>query len=234
MTLVAEPGGSGTTTDARSASNTEPLSTSSIVDLGRGERVDRQSAHRLLRVVHGLTAVSMMLPDGRRQILCLNTPNDVICPICSGDCWIEALGPTRLEVLPPEMVDRREADTMKTLFELTHERLAEANIRLTMLGRLDGAERVAVFLADMCARLGAPVGQGALLTLSMSREDIADYLGLNSETVSRIFTRMKRAGLVRFPSRTEYLVPDLAALAARAPIRLGPNPDSPHERESVA
>ena len=52
---------------------------------------------------------------------------------------------------------------------------------------------------------------------AVSRDDIADYLGLNSETVSRIFSRVKKAKLATFLSPTEYLVADIQALESRAP-----------------
>ena len=56
------------------------------------------------------------------------------------------------------------------------------------------------------------------VSLPMSREDIADFIGLNPETVSRLFGRVKKAGLVIFLSPTEYLVPDIAALERRTPV----------------
>ena len=52
----------------------------------------------------------------------------------------------------------------------------------------------------------------------MNREDIADYLGLNAETVCRILSRIKRSGLVIFRSPSEFEVPDLHALQIRSPI----------------
>ena len=54
----------------------------------------------------------------------------------------------------------------------------------------------------------------------MSREDIADYLGLNTETVSRILTRLKKSGLVKFNARNEFIVPDLAELGRRLPVEV--------------
>ena len=56
------------------------------------------------------------------------------------------------------------------------------------------------------------------MTLPMSREDIADYLGLNTETVSRILSRIKKTGLIKFLSPTEYVIPDFAALEGRLPV----------------
>lgn len=184
----------------------------------RGQRLRPTRADGLVRVESGLVAVSTVLEDGRRQLLCLSTPGEIVCPICEPDIWIEALAPTRLCVVdcPDE-----------ALFALAHDRLKQANRQLVTLGRYDGVERVAAFLAEMAHRLGAvDAGGGAALHLPMSREDIADYLGLNAETVSRILTRLRKAGLVRFSTPVDCRIPDLAALESRVPRA----PMSPPER----
>jgi len=77
---------------------------------------------------------------------------------------------------------------------------------------------VCLFLADMAWRSGRESPAGWRVHLPLSREDIADYLGLNSETISRIFSRVKKARLATFLSPTEYLVPDIEALRSRAPM----------------
>lgn len=187
------------------------------ITLARGQRLGQELRHGLLSVMDGLIAVSTVLPDGRRQILCLNAPGETICPVCSSDCWIEALTPSQLRVLPVA----HDGDGVEALFRLTHERLISANAHLLTLGRLDGAERVAAFIVDMCNRIGRPFGKaGASLHLPMTRDDVADYLGLNAETVSRLFTKLKRSKVVLFPTPTELIVPDLATLETRFPVSL--------------
>jgi CRP-like cAMP-binding protein len=64
--------------------------------------------------------------------------------------------------------------------------------RLLLISHADGVGRLLVFLQDLSDRMG----QGDRVPLPMSRYDIADYLGLSSETVSRIFTKLKRSGVV--------------------------------------
>ncbi|MCV6596054.1 MAG: helix-turn-helix domain-containing protein [Mangrovicoccus sp.] len=74
-----------------------------------------------------------------------------------------------------------------------------------------------LFLAEMAARSG--YGE---THLPMSREDIADYLGLNAETVSRIMTRLRKSGLVQFQSPTDYTIPDMGAITRRLPAEILP------------
>lgn len=191
--------------------------------LQRGERL-RAGCLKLWRVLDGLVALGFLLPDGRRQIVCLSTPGDVVCPVSTqavGDIWVEALTPSELEEI--DLAGQRhnigrEPGLTAALFAMVHQQVKCASAHLVTLGRLDGMERVCLFLADMAWRVGQDTPGGRRVHLPLSREDIADYLGLNAETVSRIFSRVKKAKLAIFLSPTDYLVTDMTALERRAPI----------------
>ena len=99
------------------------------------------------------------------------------------------------------------------MFVISHQRLTRSQTHISTLGRLDSRERVLLFLGQMAADSG-----NGLVRLRMSREDIADYLGLNAETVSRMLSRIKKSGLVKFLSPTEYVVPDIEQIARRLPV----------------
>ncbi|MFQ5565158.1 MAG: helix-turn-helix domain-containing protein [Paracoccaceae bacterium] len=176
-------------------------------------------------VRRGLLATCAITRDGRRQILCLNVPGDVVCSMSAAgaECWCEALAESELCELDfsaeAERLHRDPAFSA-TLFRLVHDRLARCSAHLVILGRFDGMERVCGFLADMTRRIGQRQGSGWRVCLPMSREDIADYLGLNADTVSRLLTRIKKAGLARFPSPSECEVPCLDRLEARVPSSL--------------
>ncbi|MEM8663102.1 MAG: Crp/Fnr family transcriptional regulator [Pseudomonadota bacterium] len=213
--------------------------------LERGQRVGAAPGGgvRIYAVSTGLVALSAGLADGRRQIVELQAPQDVFCGAAlktstRNVLWAEALTATTLCALdfPPAALGERsppagmgersppavmgERSPLAQLFGITHEKLSASAMRMVTLGRLDGAERLCGFLAEMAHRIGQRRGQGAHLTLPMSREDIADYLGLNAETVSRILGRLKKSGLVRFTTPTQIVLPDLAAIEARgaAPV----------------
>ncbi len=179
-------------------------------------------------VLSGVASLCAGLPDGRRQILCLATPGQVIYPhgLEGREVWVEALVPTCLCELPVVASNAGAGPHADLLLRASHEFLAVTVEHLLELGRLDGTERVTAFLLDMARRLGRREGRAVHVQLPLNREDIADYLGLKAETVSRILGRIKRSGLVVFLSPTEFEVPDLDNLAARSPI--GGRYSSPH------
>lgn len=195
--------------------------------LARGERLSARVCRKLWTVLEGLVALCTTLPDGRRQILSLSVAGDVVCPVSGVDgseVWIEAL--TASELCELDLGAGAEAAAQPKwdgalggeLFRVAHSQVKSLSAHLVALGRLDGMERVCLFLADMAWRVGDRTPGGWRVRLPLSREDIADYLGLNPETVSRILSRVKKARLATFLSPTEYLVPDIAALQERAPL----------------
>jgi CRP/FNR family nitrogen fixation transcriptional regulator len=82
---------------------------------------------------------------------------------------------------------------------MTTSNLEHAENHMLLLGRKTSLERVAAFLVEMDGRLAAT----GIMALPMSRRDIADYLGLTLETVSRALSRLQRAGVLDFTSHTQ-------------------------------
>ena len=193
--------------------------------LARGERLEcgQNSCMRFWVVVSGTAATCVAFRDGRRQIAALEPPGSLVCgPMADHgtEHWLEALDDVEIceiDVASGSESVRRNEAFMSSMFRMIHGRLERALMLVSMLGRLDSQERVTLFLAEMSIQSG---GANAVVSLPMSREDIADYLGLNTETVSRVFTRIRKSGLVRFLSPTEYLIPDMQAVAARLPVRI--------------
>lgn len=191
----------------------------------RGDRIVGGAAacRRLWIVIRGLVGLATVLPDGRRQITDLSTPGDVICPVGAIDgteCWVEALGSSLLCELDLSALmksDGAAPNLMTNLFSLAHHQLERSNGNLVMLGRYDGMERIYQFLAEITQRIGIECTGGFRVHLPMSREDIADYLGLNAETVSRLLSRVRKTGLVTFISPTEFIVHGLANLEKHLP-----------------
>jgi CRP/FNR family nitrogen fixation transcriptional regulator len=90
--------------------------------------------------------------------------------------------------------------------------LMNAHGRMLMLGRMTAPERVAAFLLEMFDRRDATRN----LSLPMSRNDIADYLGLTIETVCRLLSAFKREGAIAIPNAHQVELHDRAALEAIA------------------
>ena len=200
-------------------------------DLERGASLDIAASFKVWTVVEGLVALCTALPDGRRQIVSLSTPGELICPMVGAkgaDVWVEALAASRLcEIDLSSRIGaiKDDAALSAELFRVVHRQVMCSSVHMVTLGRLDGMERVCLFLTDMVWRLGIPTAGGWRVQLPLSREDIADYLGLNAETVSRILSRVKKAKLATFLSPTELLVKDVEALQSRAPLAAPHGPE---------
>lgn len=176
----------------------------------------------------GTAATSTTFRDGRRQILSIEHPGDAICGAMAtqeSEQRLEALTDCKiceLDLSPFAEDLRHDPDFLAGVTRMMHARLEQMTTHLSTLGRLDSHERVTYFLAEMAARQS---DTQSIVTLPMSREDIADYLGLNTDSVSRILSRIRKSGVVRFLSPTEYTVPDMEAVARRLPLAV---PHPPH------
>ncbi len=202
--------------------------------LVRGDRLECSDGDACLKfwiVVSGTAASCTAFEDGRRQIISLEGAGETVCSLMAGpgsQNWLEALTDCsicEIDLSPQARELQADPAFLAATFHVVHRRLERSQAHITTLGRLDSVERVTLFLAEMAVRAGATEDQSHLVTLPMSREDIADYLGLNAETVSRILTRLKKMKLVKFLSPSEYIIPDLAEVGRRLPVDL-PEPES--------
>ena len=196
----------------------------------RGDRlqIDQAADSPAMRhwiVVSGMAASCKALPDGRRQILDLEMPGDLLARPAGTpdgtDSWVEILCDSIVcEIDLSADRDKLYLDPQltKRLLDDAWSRLDAKLVQVVALGRLDSMERICLFLLEMAQRSGTDKGGATRVSLCLSRDDIADYLGLNAETVSRLLGRIKKAGLAIFLSPTEYAVPDMKALAKRVPI----------------
>jgi CRP/FNR family transcriptional regulator, nitrogen fixation regulation protein len=167
------------------------------------------------KVVSGAVRLSKLMADGRRHIAEF---------YFAGDCFgldnlperlfsAEAVGEVVVMRYPRRATERlidEEPHLARSLRDMTLQDLANAQIRMLMLGRMSAPERVATFLLDMFERRDATRG----LDLPMSRNDIADYLGLTIETVCRVLSAFKRNGVIDIPNPHRIELKDRAALVA--------------------
>ena len=99
------------------------------------------------------------------------------------------------------------------LLALAIEHLAAAQTQMVLLGRKTATERLASFILGLVERIGQTRTDIPVVEFTMTRADIADYLGLTIETVSRTLTQLQADGLVRLSGVRRVRLPRPAALA---------------------
>jgi CRP/FNR family transcriptional regulator len=158
-------------------------------------------AMNFLNIVDGTVKVYKLLPDGRRQITGFLYPGDLL-GLAVNDTYTssaEALTPVRYCQFPrrqfERLVDEFRAMEKRLLARASNE-LVAAQEQMVMLGRKTAQEKLASFLMTSLERARRFNRRGDVIVLPMTRADIADYLGLTTETVSRGFTRLKTQGSI--------------------------------------
>ena len=180
-------------------------------------------------VAEGVVMEQRILSDGRRQIVAFRFPGDVVGITDGFDPFLQSMAMTPAAICHADgkalaAFGRAHPAAAERLARLGGVEAARLADHLLVLGRLAAVERVAAFLLDCLARAGTTTAEGVTCALPMNRDDIADYIGINVETVSRQLSRMKKAKLIRLPKPGRVVVPDVASLAALVPFTpVGPN-----------
>jgi CRP/FNR family transcriptional regulator, nitrogen fixation regulation protein len=167
------------------------------------------------KVLSGVVRVSKLLPDGRRQISAFHVPGEMFG--FEADAYhhasAEAVVPTKVVAFRwdgSNGASRQTASVVRELLNLAVIGLRHAQDHLLLLGRKNALERLAAFLLEMDRRAGSK----HIFDLAMPRHDIADYLGLTLETVSRMFAELKEIGAVELKSARRVHLIDVAKLEA--------------------
>ena len=163
-----------------------------------------EEAEFVYRVVSGAVRTHKVLSDGRRQITGFHLPADLF-GFEQGEAHrhtAEALADTKVLIFKRRQVERAASDRAEVACQLWG--MATNNLRIAqdltlLLGRRSATERVAAFLMEVDERLG---GSGTF-ALPMTRRDIADYLGLTIETVSRTLSQLEEDGALQRRSGRE-------------------------------
>jgi CRP-like cAMP-binding protein len=172
-----------------------------------------EPAEFLYQVVSGAVRTYRMLDDGRRQIVAFYLPGDIF-GVEAGEVHLssaEAIGESQIVMVKRSSLMARadhERDLAKQLWTLTVRELQR--VRQHSLVLIESAEeRVAGFLLEMAGRCSS----GLTVELPMSRQDIADYLGLTIETVSRTFTQLVQSGAITLETSRRIQFRNRAALS---------------------
>jgi CRP/FNR family transcriptional regulator, anaerobic regulatory protein len=179
-----------------------------------------EPADYMFNVTSGTLRITMMLADGRRQVIGFMLPGDFL-GLALTDTYrfgAEAVTDVQLCRFPRSrfagLLDQL-PHFQKRLHSFASNELLAAQDHMMLLGRLTAEERIASFLLLMSRRLQRCGASANPIHLPMTRADIADHLGLTMETVSRTLTKLKRDGAVLVAGSTVSLQ-DVAALEATA------------------
>jgi CRP/FNR family transcriptional regulator len=173
-------------------------------------------ATRVFTLTSGTLKLYRLLADGRRQVTGFMHPGDFLGISIDDEHAFsaEALEQTQLCWFPRNRFDdfTEEHGAMeRELYRMAAHELAAAQRQFVLLGRKTALERLASFLLELAERV-----DGMEVELPMSRSDIADYLGLTKETVSRVLSALKRDRIVRLAALDRVEILDRAALEQRA------------------
>lgn len=156
------------------------------------------------QIISGAVRIYKLLPDGRRQINAFHLAGDMFGfeNETTHRFTAEAIVETNVHLMRRasilEAIRNGGAGT-RDLIKFVTQNLQHAESHMLLLGRKTSLERVTAFLLEMDERLQHP----DVMSLPMNRRDIADYLGLTLETVSRALSILRDEGLLRFDGNTQ-------------------------------
>lgn len=180
--------------------------------IGQGENVSSYS-----NILKGVVKLSKVMADGRQQIVGLQFAPDFMGRPFLGESRMaaEAAIDTEICVFPRRAIERM----IGAVPELEHhlhnqalKELDEARDWMLTLGRKTAQEKVASFLSLIARNSDPETGDQNVFELPLSRADIADFLGLTIETVSRQLTKLRKDGIIRIENNRHVTVPSLEKL----------------------
>jgi CRP/FNR family transcriptional regulator, nitrogen fixation regulation protein len=171
-----------------------------------------EPAAYLYKVISGAVRTYKILSDGRRQVGGFYLPGDVFGLQFADAHMFSAEAITDAKVLVVKRsalaaLAARDANVARELFTLTGQELRRVQERVLLLIK-SAQERVASFLLEMAER----EADDDAIELPMSRQDIADYLGLTIETVSRTLTMLESAAAIEVPTSRRIVLRNRSAL----------------------
>ena len=198
---------------------------STVVRLKRGDRLDigLDRANLVYVVRSGSLILQTDLIRDHHIAIALYAPGCILkvsempplralAAVATSPCQILRTGEAAFERVTAQFADVR-AHWMRELASQN----ARDKAHIVLLAGFSGEQRVASFFIDVAHRLGRQTGNTIAVDLPYSRSDIANYLALNPDTLSRIFSRLKSLGLIALSGRRNLEILDLAGLMQRTP-----------------
>jgi len=184
--------------------------------------VDGSEAAFIVR--SGVLTLNVTMPGTSRQVVAILFPGDVVrssfvpreadgalTSASAGELW-------RLRWSVLAELGTRDQAVASFLHEAVSRQMARRAIHVAAIGQFDCQQKVATFLIELALRTGTPsAGGGVAFDLPLSRTDVADYLGLNADTLSRTISRLRSSGVLTPTDRNRAVVRDFRALATLSP-----------------
>ncbi len=172
---------------------------------------DGDEADFIYEILEGVVRTSKLLCDGRRQVLSFGYPGDIVGlshdRLYHSDC--EAVCDVKLRVHHKNAFNAsfgKEPEFGSLLLRFAAAEMKNMQEHFIMLGRKSATEKVASFLVTLLDRVGEDRECMTCFSLPMSRSDIADFLGLTIETVSRTLTKLRLEGVIHLPNKQRVCV----------------------------
>jgi CRP/FNR family transcriptional regulator, nitrogen fixation regulation protein len=174
--------------------------------------MEKEPADYFYKVVSGTVRTYKVVVDGRRQIGAFYLPGDIFGLEAGAQHLLSAEAIVDAEVLAIKRnvlisLAARDNAVARELWMLTASELQRTQKHMLLLSKT-APERVASFLLEMAER----VQSSDEIQLSMSRQDVADYLGLTSETISRMLTRFEKSAAIALPTCKRIVLRDRPVL----------------------
>ena len=171
----------------------------------------------LYNITEGNVKIYQLLDDGRIQIIGFLYPGDFFGTYKNNkyNYSAEAIGNLRVCVFDQRVLDKymdQNPILAKELLNETSYELTLAQDRMTVMGRLNAIEKIAIFLINISNQRKRIGWQSNPISLSMTRQDIADYLGLTIETVSREISKLKASNIIKIISSKQLFINDIEKL----------------------
>lgn len=187
----------------------------------RNETIFNQgdAADQVYKVLGGTIRLCRYMPDGRRYIVDFLLPGDLTGFVESTDQPVSAEAVTDVTLIAYpracfEKLAQQNASVRAQLLSHLSSTLLNAHQHMFMLGCQKAKERLVTFLIRLAEKLD--LSHGDRLDLPMSRQDIADHLGLTIETISRSITALRNEGAILVPNAHQLILRDMTMLRALA------------------
>jgi CRP/FNR family transcriptional regulator len=184
--------------------------------------VEGEDVERYANILSGVVKLSKLTTDGRQQIVGLQFAPDFLGRPFRQRSEVAAEAATAVKVcsFPRSVLDQLIAESPELehrLYQQSLKELDSARDWMLTLGRKSAAERVASFLYMIALNIDpekSPGEAGIEFEIPLKRADIADFLGLTIETVSRQITKLRKSGIIGLENNRTVKISNLARLKA--------------------